>query len=200
MTSESWCWYPAEQCDVRPDTRATLTQYRVKRQEWSQLLDGDPEHSIHLQIGGMMWADAAYRAIDEARRFSAEENPTSAAAPMVAELLDQGYVASTVLSIGKLTDAEASNLNKGVISLRSILEDMGRNKHLLTRELFVCHDGRPFDPVASAADYYRRNPIVSGKPTWLGTCPSGAGLRRRFTDNARNLPPSRPSSAGPGRS
>ena len=69
-------------------------------------------NSIHLQISGMMWAAAAYRAINEARRFSTEENPTAAAAPMLAELLDQGYVASMILSIGKLTDAEPSNPDK----------------------------------------------------------------------------------------
>ena len=114
-----------------------------------------------------MWADAAYRAIDEARRFSTEENPTAAAAPMLAELLDQGYVASMILSIGKLTDAEASNPVKGAISLRSILKDMRRNRDLLTRELFVCHDGLPFDPAVAEADYDRRHPIMPGTQTWM---------------------------------
>jgi hypothetical protein len=41
---------------------------------------------------------------------------------------------------------------------------MGR---LITREMFVCHDGLPFDPAAAARDYHFRNPPVNGDFTWL---------------------------------
>ena len=161
--------YALDQCDVRPGKRDALTLYREKRQAWVHLLDGDPEHSIHLQIGGMMWADAAYRAMNEARRFSTEQNPTAAIAPMLAELLDHGYVASMILAIGKLTDAQQRKADRGVISLRAILGDIRQNRDLLTRELYVCHGGLPYDPDASEERYYRRNPPVPGQPRWVPT-------------------------------
>ena len=161
--------YPPDQCDVRPRQRANLTLYREKRQAWLHLLDGDPEHAIHLQISGMMWADAAYRAMNETRRFATEQCPTAAVAGLLAEALDHGYVATMILAIGKLTEPESGNQDKGVISLCSILGDMRRQRHLMTREIFVCHDGLPYDPASSEERYYRENPIVPGQGRWRAT-------------------------------
>jgi hypothetical protein len=157
--------YPPQKCDVT--SFAALDQYRAKRDEWLQLLRGDPEQSVRLQISGMMWADAAFRTLTEAQKFGTVENPTAATAPLVTGLLMQGYVATMVLTISKLTDPGTSNPKKGVISLRRVAEDMRKHRTLITREMFVCHDGLPFDTDAAERDYLCRHPPVDGGLTWL---------------------------------
>jgi hypothetical protein len=122
--------YCLDQCDVTTASRPALEAYRAKRAEWLDWLDGDPEHSIHRQISGMMWADAAYRAMNEARRFDTDSNPIAATAPLLAELLDQGFVASMILAVGKLTDPVEKAPARGVLSLRRVIADIRKHRHL----------------------------------------------------------------------
>jgi hypothetical protein len=141
--------YEIDQCDV--EDREALAAYRAKRAEWLHWLEGDAHNSISRQLYGMMWGDAAFRALNEARRFASPEHPTGAVAPMLARLLDQGFVATQVLAIARLVDR-----GRDVISLRRLLDDIEAHAHLITREIFVCHDGLPFDPIAAERAYWER--------------------------------------------
>lgn len=155
--------YSYDDCDV--EDREALTAYRAKRYEWLQWLQNDPYNSINRQLLGMMWDDAAFRALNEARRFASLTNPTGAIAPLLAGLLDQGFVATQVLAIARLVDKRTD-----VISLRRLVDDIEAHAHLITREVFVCYDGLPFDPAAAEAAYWARVGLpTTGGVTWLPT-------------------------------
>ena len=147
--SSSLFKYAVDDCDV--EDRTALVAYRDKRREWLEWLQGDPRNSINRQLYGMMWDDAAFRALNEARRFSSPTHPTGATAPLLAGLIDQGFVATQILAIARLVDHR-----RDVISLRRLLDDIDAHANLITREIFVCYDGLPFDPVAAERAYWER--------------------------------------------
>jgi hypothetical protein len=160
--------YLPEDCDVAD--RERLVAYRAKRSEWLRLLDDDPQHSISKQLSAMQWNDVAYRCFNEARRFASAAQPTSAVAPMLGEFLDVGYVATQVLAISKLLERNPKDPNKSVISLRRVVEDLAEHRQLLTREMFICHDGLPYDPAPARERFYTALASQPGsKAAWVAT-------------------------------
>jgi len=132
-----------DQCDV-VDHQA-LALYRDKRYEWLswyELRKGDP-NTIQQQFFSMMFLDLAYRTLAVARQKTDEGSAVSAQSGLLAHFLDQGYVATQVLAIRRLLDR-----SKDVFSLRRLLDDIGKHRPLITREIYVCNDGLPYDSEA----------------------------------------------------
>lgn len=128
-----------EDCDVTD--RAALIKYRAKRDEWLrwyELNEGEP-HSIQQQLFSMLFTDMTYRILSEARQAQGSSN-TPPQSPLLAHLLDQGYVATQVFAIRRLLDKR-----KDVISLRRLLDDIVNHRDLITREIYVCYNGLPYD-------------------------------------------------------
>lgn len=78
--------YDIDQCSV--SDKARLSAFREKRSEWMGWLERDVHHNIWDQIHSIMWNDAAYRSLNEARRFASEKNPTASVNGMLGEFLD----------------------------------------------------------------------------------------------------------------
>jgi hypothetical protein len=78
-----------------------------------------------------------------ARQKTDEESVVSAQSGLLAHFLDQGYVATQVLAIRRLLDSR-----KDVFSLRRLLDNITTHQHLITREIYVCNDGLPYDSEA----------------------------------------------------
>jgi hypothetical protein len=135
--------FSVSECDVADKER--LEQFRQKRLEWLFLFEGDPDHNIREQINELMWSDALFRALNRMRSFGSESSPTASHNRAIAEFIDNGYIASQVLGISKLTDRWDDDPAKNVVSLRRLLKEVKHNSHLLTRENFVCFDGLPYD-------------------------------------------------------
>ncbi len=135
--------FPASECDVADTSK--LEQFRQKRSEWLDLYEGDPDHNIRKQINDLMWSDAVFRALNHARRFGSENQPTASHNRALAEFIDNGYVASQALAISKLTDPWNPDSSKNVVSLPRLLRDIRENLGLITREYFICFDGLPYD-------------------------------------------------------
>lgn len=143
--------YHISECDV--GNRAILEAFRVKLIEWDTLLNGDEHHSIASQFGDMMWQDASWRLANEARSYANADGPNASVAPLLARMLDRGYVAGQVIAITRLLEpSNPAHPKKGVVSLRRIVDDIKANRALITRENFVAHDALPFDyePVEQA--------------------------------------------------
>jgi hypothetical protein len=104
-------------------------------------LDEQEPHSIQQQIFSMIFLDMAYRILAAPRSNADEDLKIAAKSGLLAHLLDQGYVATQILAIRRLLD-KASD----VISVRRLLDDICKHRHLLTREIYVCYDGLPYDP------------------------------------------------------
>jgi len=167
--------YPVDQCDV--EDCLMLVAYRAARSKWINWLEEDEHHSVWSQITGMMWQDAVYRSINEARGYSSQKAPTAASNGYVASFIDTGYVATQVLGIGRLVDSR-----KDVISLRRLVDDIRASKHLITREIYVCYDGCPYDYEEVQRQYYEAlSPedlsSVRGLPT---DGPGAFGFSRRL--------------------
>lgn len=158
--------YEVGQCDVTD--QALLIEFRKKRSEWLEWLDGDRYHSIMRQIGSMMWDDAVYRSLNEARQFASEANPTAAINGMLSTFLDRSYLSGQILAICKITDKSHKNPKRGVISLRRLFEDIKQHRHLLTRENFVAYDGVPYDHAAAYQKYIDGLSLEElREPRWL---------------------------------
>lgn len=128
-----------EDCDVTD--RAALIKYRAKRDEWLrwyELNEGEP-NSIQQQLFAMFFIDMTYRILSEAHQDQGSSN-VPPKAPLLAHLLDQGYVATQVLSIRRLLDKR-----KDVVSVRRLLDDIADHRDLFTREIYVCYNGLPYD-------------------------------------------------------
>ena len=136
--------YPVSDCDVRETERPRLVQFRERFGVWREWLSEDDEHSIWGQIHGMLWNDMVFRTVNECRHL-AQKNPSPHVAfnRAVASFIDEGYAAKQLLAIRRLTE---TNGHGDAITLPRLLNDMKANADLFTREIYVCHDGLPFDP------------------------------------------------------
>jgi hypothetical protein len=135
--------HPISECDVRESERPRLERFRERFSVWREWLSKD-EHSIWRQIHGMLWNDMVFRTINECRRI-AEKNPSSHVGfnRAVASFIDEGYAAKQLLAIRRLTEPSRRG---DAITIPRLLDDMKANADLFTREIYVCHDGLPFDP------------------------------------------------------
>jgi hypothetical protein len=137
--------YSIDCCDVQDKQR--LGCYRVKRTEWLDLSSGDPEHAIWIQISRMLHNDAVFRAVRESQRLATEGRYRSASRnDDLISFITDSYFAAQTLAIRRLMDPEESKPERQVISLRRLLDDIKRNRELITREIYVSHDGLPYDP------------------------------------------------------
>jgi hypothetical protein len=154
----------ADQCDVVD--QISLAEFRKWAEVWIKALDGDDENSVTSQIYDMMWADAAWRSLNEARRVSLDRNDVGTPG-MVAHLLDRGYITGQVISIGRLLDPAASQPRRQVNSIRRLVDEITANRHLLTREIYVCRDGLPYDYKNFRAR--ERSTMSDHGATWLSS-------------------------------
>ncbi|MGD9979889.1 MAG: hypothetical protein AB7H66_09345 [Hyphomonadaceae bacterium] len=81
---------------------------------------------------------------------------------VIRELLDDGYVAFQTAAIRKLIEPAQRQASRQIISLRRVLDDMQASRTQLTREVFVCFDGAPYDYDTAYAAYLATNPESPG--------------------------------------
>jgi hypothetical protein len=171
--------YSIEECDV--SDRASLAAYREKLETWTEYFEGDPDASLAGQFGDMMWFDVAWRSANHARQFAKEDGSNASVAPLIAMMLDRGFVAGQVIAITRLLEKPPANQpKKGVISLPRIVDEMRAARPLITRENFVCHDALPYDYEALQAAELERlaaefeaNPDMVRRVNFSMTGPEG---------------------------
>jgi len=127
--------YSIERCRVADKDK--LRQFRKIRSKWIRWLRGP----IRRQLYTLMWDDAVYRMINEARRM-AFQHPTNRVGfnGPTSNLLDRGFVTSQLMAIRRLVDRR-----RDVISIPRLLKEINEHRHLITREMYVCYDGLPYD-------------------------------------------------------
>lgn len=136
--------YTAGDCDVR--CQNCLERFRAKRDEWCQWLEHDEHHAITKQIYAMLWSDAVFRLVNESSKHAGNVGGAFATqSGILAEALDRGYVAEQLIAFRRLLEPAARDPGQQVISLRRLIDDVKEHRGLVTREMYVCHDGLPFD-------------------------------------------------------
>lgn len=166
-------------CDV--DDVAALMEFRRKRAEWLDWLVSDAHHAIRDQVLAIVWNDAVYRSLNEARQFGTKDSPTAATSGLLASFIDRGFISMQVLDICKITETSSSNPAKGVISLRRLFDDILANRELVTRQNYVCFDGLPYDYQAAKEQYHLRYPY---QPDEYRRLPSEGPLAWSFSANS----------------
>lgn len=137
--------YKLNRCDVID--KESTKKFRKKRRQWIKWLAGKDPHSIWNQINRNAWDFVLFRTINDLRKL-AIENPQAKVGfnSSVLRLFDAGFVATQSTAIRRLIEKPPSNPKRAVISLRHIIHNIEKHRHLLTRENYVAYDGLPYDP------------------------------------------------------
>jgi hypothetical protein len=116
-------------------------------QRWLDWLKNDPVQSIRTQLYGMMWDDATFRAINEARTYTTGGEWLSQNG-MLARFIDSSYVAGQSLALSKLVDRRPD-----VISLGRLVAELRHHRQVITRRDYLAIADLPYDyePVAREA-------------------------------------------------
>ncbi len=155
------------ECDV--EDKESLALYRKKRAEWINWLQGDKEHSIQKQISSMLWDDAIYRTFGQIFEIYPENNNEDIGyVPSLMNLLIRDFLDGQSIKIRKLTDPLNEQSSRAVISLRALIEDVAKHNKLITRENYVCFDGKKYDTTQMQLDEMNRN-FSKGKKTYWGS-------------------------------
>lgn len=86
----------------------------------------------------MLLSEMSFRVV----RDEVAQDPTSTLnIPLIAHLMSSGYFSSQVLATRRLLDGRPD-----VISLRRLIDDIRKNRNLITREIYVSFDGTAYAP------------------------------------------------------
>lgn len=154
-----------EDCDIHDKHR--LREFRSKADIWIKSLEKDDQNSISSQILQMMWDDAAWRSLNRAR-FIARDREDIGTSSIVGSLLDRGYISGQVIAISRLLERGAARPQKQINSLRRLVDEISNSQHLITREIYICRDGLPYDHITARlteSNISQKNFI----PTWLNS-------------------------------
>ncbi|GLO54944.1 hypothetical protein PPUJ20066_09800 [Pseudomonas putida] len=128
--------FPITHCDVDDRSRKKVAVYRDFRDACLERIRGESDTSIASQVHDLSWHTAVFKSLNEARRL--EEN-RDVNGPMW-HLIVAGYANIMTLGIRKLVDQDPK-----AGSVWNLIDRIAKRPDLLTRELYVCHDGVPYD-------------------------------------------------------
>lgn len=88
---------------------------------------------------------------------------------MLANMIDEGFVAVQALSIRRLMESSKKNAARQVVSLRRVIDEICASRPLITREMYVAHDGLPYDPEPARRAFYEKlhDSDVGVRVDWL---------------------------------
>ncbi len=112
-----------------------LTVFNEKRGAWIKCLCGDDRNSIVNQTIRMLWNNASFLIINEARKMapSAPEGGVQLNG-LMHRLLDSTFFESQLLAIRRIIDPHPISGAKSVFSLKALIGDMKAHIDLMTRE------------------------------------------------------------------
>jgi len=121
------------------------TEYAEKRKIWLNALDGPgpgshalDDNSIAAQIMHTLHDAAVFRVVIKSRELSERDNGGRIKCNrLVHQLFDKCFFQSQLMSIRRLLDGYDLNGERGVNSLRAILDDMKKSRAILTRKNIV---------------------------------------------------------------
>ena len=143
---------------------AEFQSFKAKRQTWIEQLSDNSGPSINNQIVRMIWDAAAYRMINEARKYAKQTEDSVELNSMVHSLINRNFFASQAMAIRRLMDRR-----RKVISLYRLLGDMQTNRCLWTREHVFTAEGLLYDygEIQKAAFAYGEQQARAGEGAWF---------------------------------
>lgn len=134
--------YSLEEVDVLDGE--THEMFCSKVEEWSNWLSGDDTHAIIPHLHEMIWNHAVFRIVNESRRINSHKKFVTQNG-LLGEFIDQSYVSFQAISVRRLTEKGNHRPHNQIISLRRLLEDVEKNRKIITRENYLSLDGLPYD-------------------------------------------------------
>lgn len=113
---------------------AHLNELREKRKQWNDCLNGEDVNTITSQLARMTWDIVAFRVLVEAHNLGTEEVRSERFNAFPFRLLHKCFSESLLIGFRRLMDNCGLDGNRGVYSLASLLKDIHKSSHLLTRE------------------------------------------------------------------
>lgn len=166
VMSSSKFMFPIEKVDVF-DTE-THIEFRRKVNEWSEWLSDDDTHAIIPHLHAMIWNHAVFRIVNESRRINFQKDFLSQNG-LLAEFIDQSYVSFQATTVRRQLDTSARTRERQVISLQRLLEDVEKNRELITRENYLALEGLPYDWEPVRDKHYEQLRHSDGMATWVST-------------------------------
>lgn len=123
--------YSVDDCDVPESRHGRLEAYREFRAECLDCLHGSTL-SVSNQLVSLAYYTTIFRTLNE----SSEQHINN----VLWQLGGAGYASLLAAGIRRMIDRDDRTM-----SLWWVLERIEKRPELLTRELYVCHDGLPFD-------------------------------------------------------
>ena len=99
--------------------------------------------------------------------------------PLVAHLLSSGYLSSQILATRRLLDGRSD-----VISLRRLIDDIRKNRDLISREIYVSFDGTAYEPELPELEIPGLQPADSPFSEW-----NRSRIRHERFDNLSKVAP-----------
>jgi len=140
------------------------TTLSAKREQWLQCIHGDDENSMRRQIMDLLGDLRAWWTINSARGLTpCDENGEPKAWRLLHGLLNRCFVTKQMVTVRRLCDGYPFEGNNEVWSLVSVLDDMKKHAHLLTRKAIFDEEQVPYDLEAIERDVEReRLALTSG--------------------------------------
>jgi len=148
-------------------TAQPVKDSKEKLQEWENMLVGKDKHSIRNQIQNMIRDSAVFRCINESRKYAAKDDKGNIKQNgMIHYFIDQSFFKTQLLSIRKLVDKDFNRVQQNkpytVYSLYNLIEDMKKNKALLTRKNDLAAYNLPYDYEKAIADLDKNTDYTKG--------------------------------------
>ncbi len=120
-----------------------MCKLNEKFKEWEKWYSED-DNSVCAQIRDMLFDDAIFYVIYEARKYTKTDNQEKPELnKLVHDLINRSFLKTQSLSIRRLY--EERKKQKDVISLRRLINDLKENNALITRENILFAIGLPYD-------------------------------------------------------
>lgn len=155
-----------------------LKKYLAKKSEWLSWYEAGAGESNSLQDQwfAMLLSEMSFRTA----RQESENNPSSILnTPLLVYLLNSSYFSSQVLATRRLLDPRPD-----VISLRRLIDDIHKNRHLITREIYVSFDETAYAPQQPTIEIPGMQPCESPFSEW-----SKSRMRHERFDKLSNVSP-----------
>jgi len=119
-------------------SKTTITSIEEAWMIWRECLEGDDTNSIMRQLVQMTWDAAIFHMVYESRKATIRQNPDNPRInPYFYQFLDRCFFESQAIAIRRVIDKSPISGNRGVYSLRALLNDINAHRQDLTRDVYI---------------------------------------------------------------
>ena len=139
--------------------KCNFKKYVEKMAEWNDCLSNSANsNSVFSRLFELLKYHFLYKTVIGLYKKS-KENPNNELGfnNGISNLIEEGYVHFQTITIRGLIEPQNKNPQKRINSLRSIIDDIAKNSHLITRECYMAISNLPFDYRKAELDFQQKS-------------------------------------------